>query len=191
MQDAALFFRHTAIGCFHRRRKYPLLSPEWQHEVDDARRFIRACRENWDDRPREITRTVYALGPRVRTQKPLRRTEQLSAVILALLRQDCAGTSDRDKLDSWAISAYEHAIFTLGEDGYVELNTEGRIGATVTAKGNELEARMDVHERHERIKEAKQRLGTIPGMTAEKLARLYSVTVDELMAETPESDDLR
>jgi len=81
MQDAALFFRHTALGCFHRRRKYPLLSPEWQHEVDDARYFIRACREDWQARPAHerlaaaaaITRTVYALGPRVRTQRPLTR----------------------------------------------------------------------------------------------------------------------
>jgi hypothetical protein len=62
MQNAALFFRHTALGCFHRRRKYPVLSENWLHEVTDARRFIRACRANWDDRPREIIRTAYALG---------------------------------------------------------------------------------------------------------------------------------
>jgi hypothetical protein len=68
MEDAALFFRHTAHGCFHRRRKYPVLSPEWRREVEDARRFIRACRANWDNRPREFMRTGYALGPRVRTQ---------------------------------------------------------------------------------------------------------------------------
>ena len=66
MQDAALFYRHVALGCFHRRRKYPLLSPEWRHEVEDARQFIRYCRANWDDRPRKIIRTAYALGPRVR-----------------------------------------------------------------------------------------------------------------------------
>ena len=70
MQDAALFFRHTALGCFHRRRLYPVRSADWQHEVDDARRFIRACRDSWDDQPHEIIRTAYALGPRVRTQKP-------------------------------------------------------------------------------------------------------------------------
>ncbi|MGO9235679.1 MAG: hypothetical protein ACLP4V_17040 [Methylocella sp.] len=67
MQDAGLFYRHAALGCFHRRRKYALLSPEWRHEVKDARQFIRYCCANWDDRPREITRTAYALGPRVRT----------------------------------------------------------------------------------------------------------------------------
>lgn len=76
MEDAALFYRHTALGCFHRRRKYLLLSPEWRHEVDDARRFIRACRDNWDDRPREIVRTVYALGPRVRLQRPRPMTDE-------------------------------------------------------------------------------------------------------------------
>ncbi len=69
MQDAALFYRHAALGCFHRRRKYGLLSPEWRHEVNEARLFIRHCRANWDDRPREITRTAYALGPRVRAQR--------------------------------------------------------------------------------------------------------------------------
>ena len=70
MQDAALFFRHRAISSFHRRRLYPVLSADWRHEVEDARRFIRACRDCWDDQPHEILRTVYALGPRVRTQRP-------------------------------------------------------------------------------------------------------------------------
>jgi len=185
MQDAALFFRSRALACFHRRR-HPFLSDEWRHEVEEARRFIRATRENWDDRPREIIRTHYALGPRVRMQRPLTRTEELSAVILAMLRQDCA-PKDRDMLDSWATSAYERAILTLAEDGYVELDTEGRIGATVTAKVNELEARMDIHERRKRIVEARQRLGAIPGMTPEKLSSLYGITVAELMGETPES----
>jgi hypothetical protein len=69
MQDPALFFRHTALACFHRRSKYPVLSADWQHEVDDARRFIRACRDCWDDQPHEIIRTAYALGPRVRMQR--------------------------------------------------------------------------------------------------------------------------
>src|SRR5208282_4812139 len=35
------------------------------------------------------------LGRRVRMQEPLTRTEELSAVILAMLRQDCAQKSDR------------------------------------------------------------------------------------------------
>jgi len=33
--------------------------------------------------------------------------DELYAVILALVQQDC-GTKDADKLDSWAISAYAH-----------------------------------------------------------------------------------
>ena len=100
MQDAALFFRSRALASFHRRRKYALLSPEWRHEVKEARQFIRYCRANWDDRPREITRTHYALGPLMQMQKPLTRPEELSAVILHMLRQDCAQNSDRDKLDT-------------------------------------------------------------------------------------------
>ncbi len=183
MQDAALFFRSRAVACFYRRRRWPFLSDEWRHEVEDARRFIRATRANWDDRPREITRAHYALGPLVQMQKPLTRTEELSAVILHMLRQDCARNNDRDKLDSWAISAYEGAILTLAEDGYVELDSEGRIGATVTAKGNQLEARMEIHERRERITQARQRLGAIPDMTHEKLARLYNITIAELIGD--------
>jgi hypothetical protein len=49
MQDAVLFFRHTALGCFRRRRRYPVLSENWLHEADDARRFIRAYRDNRHD----------------------------------------------------------------------------------------------------------------------------------------------
>ena len=69
-------------------------------------------------------------------QEPLTRTEELSAVILAMLRQDCAQNSDRDKLDSWATSAYERAILTLAEGGYVELDSEGRIGASNCLKSS-------------------------------------------------------
>jgi hypothetical protein len=69
MQDAALFFHYTALACFHRRRKHSVLSANWQHELDDARKFIRACRDCWDEQPHEIIRTAYALGPRVRTPK--------------------------------------------------------------------------------------------------------------------------
>jgi len=76
MQDAALFYRCRAFSSFHRRRRYPLLSPEWRHEVKDARRFIRHCRAEWLSRPGhgrsahrgEVTRTFFALGPAVRTQ---------------------------------------------------------------------------------------------------------------------------
>jgi hypothetical protein len=84
MQDAALFFRHTAHASFQRRRKYPVLSAGWRHEVADARRFIRACREAWqDDQPHEILRTAYALGPRVRTQRAQPLTEAELAAFLS------------------------------------------------------------------------------------------------------------
>lgn len=126
-------------------------------------------------------------GLRQEAFPPLTRTEELAAVILAMLRQDCSQNRDRDKLDSWAISAYEGATLTLAEDGYLELDPGGgRIGATVTAKGNELESRKDIHERRKRIVEARQRLGTIPGMTPAKLARLYNITIAELTGEADE-----
>ncbi len=65
MQDAAMFFRSRAVAAFHRRRKYALLSADWRDCVDEARYFIRACRQNWDyDQPHQILRTLYALGPR-------------------------------------------------------------------------------------------------------------------------------
>jgi hypothetical protein len=79
MQDAALFFRHRAFACFRRRRKYPLLSEGWRHEVDDARGFIRACRDIWqsysDDERRKFAEQLahsryggYAFGPRYHHQ---------------------------------------------------------------------------------------------------------------------------
>jgi len=79
MQDAALFFRNRALASFHRRRRYPLLSPDWRHDVEDARRFIRYCRAEWLSRPghgrsadpTEISRPVYALGGAVRTPRPI------------------------------------------------------------------------------------------------------------------------
>jgi hypothetical protein len=88
MEDAALFFRHTALGCFQRRRKYPVLSENWRHEVNDARAFIRYCRAHWLDRPghgrsadpAEITRAAYALGPRVRLQNAITRPPRDKAI---------------------------------------------------------------------------------------------------------------
>jgi hypothetical protein len=78
LQDAFAFFRRTAVACFHRRRRWPFLSADWRREVDDARRFIRHCRAEWQDKSEperarsaaEMTRTAYAMGPRVRTQRP-------------------------------------------------------------------------------------------------------------------------
>jgi hypothetical protein len=71
MEDVALFFRQRALACFHRRRRWPFFSAAWRHEVADARRFIRASRDNLqgysaDQRRKfaaQITRARYALGP--------------------------------------------------------------------------------------------------------------------------------
>jgi hypothetical protein len=84
MEDYAAFCRQRAVACFHRRRRWPFLSPAWRHEVNDARDFIRYCRREWLDRPRhgrsadpaEITRTVYALGPNVRLQRMMTRPQR-------------------------------------------------------------------------------------------------------------------
>jgi hypothetical protein len=79
MQDASLFFRSRAVSCFHRRRRYPILSPDWRHGVEDARQFIRASRADWEHRsPEERKETLrklssparsMLLGPRVRSQR--------------------------------------------------------------------------------------------------------------------------
>ena len=86
MQDAALFYRSRAVSSFHRRRLHPILSDEWRHSVGEARMFIRACRSTWDDRPREIRRTVYALGPRVRSQGQSTPEERFSAMMVIAKR---------------------------------------------------------------------------------------------------------
>jgi hypothetical protein len=44
MRDPASFFRQRASACFHRRRKYPVNSDDWLHEVNSARRFVAAYR---------------------------------------------------------------------------------------------------------------------------------------------------
>jgi hypothetical protein len=68
MQDPALFFRQRALACFHRRRHWPLLSPQWRHEIEDARRFIDAFRRACEGRTPEgqtttFTRNASSLGP--------------------------------------------------------------------------------------------------------------------------------
>ncbi len=66
MQGPALFFRQRALACFHRRRRQPLLSTEWRHEAGDECQFILRCRATGGVTASRITRTAYALGPRVR-----------------------------------------------------------------------------------------------------------------------------
>lgn len=45
MQDYAAFCRQRLLACFHRRRKYPLGSDEWNCAVTDARNFLRYYRD--------------------------------------------------------------------------------------------------------------------------------------------------
>jgi hypothetical protein len=78
--------RVNSMAAFHRRRKYALLSDDWRHCVDEARYYIRACREGWPDQPHEILRTSYALGPHVRTQRPQPITEGYGPEAIEILR---------------------------------------------------------------------------------------------------------
>jgi hypothetical protein len=48
-QDPAAFFLLRARTCFHRRRKYPVNSEDWQHTVKETRQFIRYYRAQTDD----------------------------------------------------------------------------------------------------------------------------------------------
>jgi len=69
--------------------------PRGGHEVEDARRFIKAYRAEWQSRPAQerlaapaaITRTVYALGPNVRLQR-----------IIMRLRRDAEGNDKHLKI---------------------------------------------------------------------------------------------
>ena len=53
MQDPASSFRQRAGACFRRRRKHPVLSAGWRHEVEDARMFIRAYHTSNANDPHE------------------------------------------------------------------------------------------------------------------------------------------
>lgn len=110
--------------------------------------------------------------------------DELYAVILALVRQDC-GIANSDRFDSWAISAYERAILELADAGYVEIDGGGRITATITETGRNFEAWMDAYDRRKRVAEARHQLATVPGLTPEGIARVYGITVADLAAETP------
>jgi hypothetical protein len=87
MKDSALFYRHRAFACFRRRRRYPILSDDWRHEVEDSRRFIRACRSLLiaysDDERRAFSEQLvhstyggYALGPRTYRKPPITAEER-------------------------------------------------------------------------------------------------------------------
>jgi len=69
--------------------------------------------------------------------------------------------------------------------GFVEIDGEGGIGATVLPKARKFEAWMQAYDRRKRIWEARHKLGTVPGLMPEDLAMLYDITVAELVAEMP------
>jgi uncharacterized protein (DUF433 family) len=99
--------------------------------------------------------------------------DELYFLILRLIRQDCETPKEEGAFDSWAISAYEAAILALEEAGFVELERGGRIYGRLTEAGRNFETWMEYHERKKRIREARHMLATIPGVTAEQLARTY------------------
>ena len=111
--------------------------------------------------------------------------DELWAMIFALVEQSC-GVKD-DKLDSWAISAYERAIEMLAQAGFVEIDADGRIGATILPKARKFEAWMETHDRRKRVEQARHELATVPGLTPETTARRYNITVAELTADEPEA----
>lgn len=121
------------------------------------------------------------LGIYTPTREPTKE-EELYAVILALAQQGC-GTVGRNKLDSWAISAYELALEALEAAGFVEIEPGGRITATLLPKAQEFEAWIELHNRRKRVIEAARQLVTRPESTPEQVARLYDITVAEIMDE--------
>ncbi len=113
------------------------------------------------------------------------REDELYAIILALVQQDCS-TKDHNILDSWATSAYERAIEALDVEGFVEIDpTGGRIFAALLPKAHKFVEWMEIHDRRKRILEAREKLATVPGLTMQGLARLYNITEAELMASDP------
>ncbi len=112
--------------------------------------------------------------------------DELYTVILDLVRQSC-GTGRGEELDSFAISAFERSIEVLDEAGFVAIDPgAGRIVATLLPKARKFDAWMEIHDRRKRIAEARHGLATVPGLTPEVQARVYRVTVAELIDEPPE-----
>jgi hypothetical protein len=75
--------------------------------------------------------------------------EELYYIILRLVEQSC-GQKDGTEFDSFAISAYEHALESLAQAGLVEMEPEGRICGKITPSGRNFAAWMEYHERRKR-----------------------------------------
>jgi len=109
--------------------------------------------------------------------------DELWAIVLDLVAQSC-GVKGGDELDSWATSAYEHAILALAGAGFVEIDPAcGRIYATLLPKAHKFAEWIEFHDRLNRIRAARQELATVPGLTPETTARRYDITVAELVSE--------
>jgi hypothetical protein len=72
--------------------------------------------------------------------------DHLYYIIMRLIEQSC-GQNEGREFDSWAISAYEHAIEELHQAGFVEIEpTCGRIYAKLTPKGSNFQEWMESRE---------------------------------------------
>ena len=110
-------------------------------------------------------------------------THELYDIILDLVAQNCTYGEDDEAFDSWAISAYEHAIIALERAGYVEMDKgPGRIAGTLTEQGRMFDAWMALHDRRKRIAEARRFLARVPGANERRkgVARLYDIKLAEL-----------
>lgn len=146
--------------------------------AEPARTYIATMTDTPPDRHRDDEATGWG---RYNPEHEPSGEEELYFLILRLVQQDCE-TKEEGTFDSWAISAYEAAICALADAGFVELDREGRIGATLTEQGRRFEAWMEFHERRKRIAEARHYLATVPGARERRqaVARLYGLTVDDL-----------
>jgi predicted alpha/beta-hydrolase family hydrolase len=90
------------------------------------------------------------------TGDTMNREDRLLAALLRMVEQDCLIQKKGDPLDgtldSWAISAYAHAMDLLNEAGLIAINHEfgGRVCATVRAEGHALLARARKHDENHR-----------------------------------------
>lgn len=117
-------------------------------------------------------------------ERPLTPEDWVFSALLDMVWQHCGSALD-DKLDSYAISANATAMRLLADAGLIQIESEfsRRVFANVLPAAHELAARIEAANRKERIREARERLGTIPDLTPEKMAKLYDITLAELIPE--------
>jgi hypothetical protein len=146
----------------------PPLSDEF---FSHARRGQPAVSDETDDEATEYGRYTPEHEPSDK--------DELYYIILKLVQDECY--RHPDAFDSWGISTYERAIKALEQAGFVEIDEScGRITARPLPRAHNFEKWMDYHERRERIRRARDRLATVPGATAESVARIYNITLEDL-----------